>query len=503
MPNYIDSSFNQSKFIPIVLSQQIMPGTFEHTISLLVEDFLDMSVFESRYKNDDTGRPAYDPAMLLRVILTAYSRGCTSSRRIQMLCEQNTVFMALSGDTQPHFTTLARFISQMSDVIQGMYTKVLLVCSQEGLIGSNMFAIDGCKLPSNASKEWSGTHAELTKKHKKMSRAVRRVLKKHREEDASGAVNDDIQREAEDKNIATLRKSAKKVKQFCNTNVDRAGIKGKVVKSNITDNESAKMKTSHGTLQGYNGVAAVDDKHQIVVAAEAYGQGPENNLLIPMIEQVGENMGVDYIAATKVTADSGFHSKDNIKYCQDEGIDAYIADGNYRKRDPRFKARDRYQPKARKAQFFKAADFDYSASNDACICPAGKTMWRQSTRQIDGNDYVTFSGFLKDCRSCPLLKQCMRKPIKSQGRQVSIKVNSGDNKLPSPVEKMKTKIDSSAGRHVYSRRLGTVEPVFGNINTAKGLSRFSLRGKEKVNAQWLMYCLVHNVEKIQRYGNIA
>ena len=201
-----------------------MSGTFEHTISLLVEDFLDMSVFESRYKNDDTGRPAYDPAMLLRVILTAYSRGCTSSRRIQMLCEQNTVFMALSGDTQPHFTTLARFISQMSDVIQGMYTEVLLVCSQEGLIGSNMFAIDGCKLPSNASKEWSGTHAELTKKHKKMSRAVRRMLKKHREEDASGAVNDDIQREAEDKNIATLRKSAKKVKQFCNTNVDRVGL---------------------------------------------------------------------------------------------------------------------------------------------------------------------------------------------------------------------------------------------------------------------------------------
>ena len=69
--------------------------------------------------------------------------------------------------------------------------------------------------------------------------------------------------------------------------------------------------------------------------------------------------------------------------------------------------------------------------------------------------------------------------------------------------RMKQKIDSDQGRHIYSRRLGTVEPVFGNINTTKRLRRFTLRGKSKVNAQWLMYCMVHNIEKIQRYGSIA
>ena len=68
------------------------------------------------------------------------------------------------------------------------------------------------------------------------------------------------------------------------------------------------------------------------------------------------------------------------------------------------------------------------------------------------------------------------------------------------VERMKTKIDSPVGRHIYSQRLGTVEPVFGNIEVNKGLKRFSLRGKEKVNAQWLMFCIVHNIEKIATQG---
>jgi len=97
----------------------------------------------------------------------------------------------------------------------------------------------------------------------------------------------------------------------------------------------------------------------------------------------------------------------------------------------------------------------------------------------------------------------MRKPIKEQGRQVSIKLKLDKKTGLTNIDKMKAKIDSDQGRHCFSRRLGAVEPVFGNMNTTKRLSRFSLRGKIKVNAQWLMYCMVHNIEKIQRYGQMA
>ena len=503
MARYKDYNLDQSKFVPIVFSDQITPGTFEYTVSLLVDEHIDMSRFDQRYINDKNGRPAYDPSLLLKVVLAAYARGLSSSRQIERLCKENVVFMALSADTQPHFTTIANFISKMSDVIQPVFTEVLMVCDNQGLIGREMFAIDGCKLPSNASKEWSGTIAEMEKKQKKINRAVRRMLAKHREEDVSPQENDHTRRAAEEKNIEELRKASKKIKAFCATAEKRKGSSGSEVKSNITDNESAKMKTSHGTIQGFNGVSAVDDKHQIIVGAEAFGQGPENNLLKPMIEVVEENLGNDYVKSTKITADSGFHCKDSLLYCESKEVDAYIADGGFRKRDPRFVDRDRHQPKERKAKYFKPDDFDYDADKNQCVCPAGKIMWKSNERTINENEYVIFVGHLKDCRSCPLQGQCMQKKVDKMGRQVAIKKGTTINKNMSLIDRMKMKIDSDKGRHIYSRRLGAVEPVFGNINTNKGLNRFTLRGKTKVNAQWLMYCLVHNVEKIQNYGQVA
>lgn len=503
MAKYLDPNLNQDKFIPVNFSKQISPGSFEYTVSVLVDEFLDMSVFEERYKNDDGGRPAYNPAILLKIVLAAYARGFTSSRQIEQLCRENVVFMALSGDTQPHFTTLANFISQMSDVIQPLFTNVLSVCDSQGLIGRDMFAIDGCKLPSNASKEWSGTHAEFEKKRRKVDRAVRRMLAKHREEDASGQVNDHTRRAAEEKQIETLRKASRKLKKHLAANEDRRGPSGKIVKSNITDPDSATIKTStRGFTQGFNGVAAVDEQDQVIVAAGAFGQGPENNLLAPMLEATRSNLGLESLGNYKVTADSGFHSRDTLRYCWEEQIDAYVADGNYRKRDPRFADRDRYKKGDRKRKYFLAEEFSYDAEKNECRCPTGKVMWESNRRERNGGTFITFAGYVENCRNCPLHKQCMRYPVNKVGRQVCIRVGDSRDAKANVIEQMKRKIDSDRGRHIYSKRLGTVEPVFGNITVNKRLNRFTLRGKDKVNAQWLMFCMIHNIEKIKNHGSI-
>lgn len=103
--------------------------------------------------------PAYDPRLLLKIAIFAYSRGITASRKIARACEENVVFMALSANTRPHFTTIADFIAGLDREMLRLFRDVLLVCDGMGLIGKEMFAIDGCKLPSNASKEWSGTKA--------------------------------------------------------------------------------------------------------------------------------------------------------------------------------------------------------------------------------------------------------------------------------------------------------------------------------------------------------
>jgi hypothetical protein len=120
---------------------------------------------------------------LLKIVLYAYSRGIVSSRRIEQACRENVVFMALSADTRPHFTTIADFISSMDKEIIHLFRDVLLVCDDLGLIGREMFAIDGCKLPSNASKEWIGTRADFERKAAKLEQVIAHMMTTHRDHD--------------------------------------------------------------------------------------------------------------------------------------------------------------------------------------------------------------------------------------------------------------------------------------------------------------------------------
>ena len=153
-----------------------MPGTLEFAIHTLVENRLDMSVFASKYRNDETGRAAYDPKVLLKVVLLGYSRGLISSRKIEQACRENVVFIALACGQQPDHSTIAAFVSSMKDEILPLFRDVLLVCEELNLLGGTMFALDGCKLPSNASKEWSGTFSELHKKKQKIEAKVAQLL---------------------------------------------------------------------------------------------------------------------------------------------------------------------------------------------------------------------------------------------------------------------------------------------------------------------------------------
>ncbi|MES9962182.1 MAG: transposase [Candidatus Sedimenticola sp. 20ELBAFRAG] len=203
------------KMIPIAFDRQILPGSFEYSLAWLIDQELDLTRFDAHYNNDNNGRPAYDPRLLLKIVILAYSKGITSSRRIAQLCQENIIFMALSTDSRPHFSTLADFISRSPETLAELFGQIVLMCDKLGLIGKEMFAIDGCKLPSNASKEWSGTHEELRQKHQKIDRAVRRMVKRHKEEDQAEK-NADIQ-EKEKAQIKKLRAASRKIKAFLYT----------------------------------------------------------------------------------------------------------------------------------------------------------------------------------------------------------------------------------------------------------------------------------------------
>jgi transposase len=512
MAKYKKYDYFQGKFIPIHFDKQILPGTFEHTLHYLIDNEIDLSLFDERYKNDDTGATAYDPAILLKIILYAYSRGITSSRKISQCCKENIIFMALSADTQPHFTTIADFISSVDQEIIRLFLQVLLVCDEMGLIGKEMFAVDGCKMPSNASKEWSGTKEELRHKKDKMEQAVRQIVKRHREVDAKE--KDKGTEEQEQKYVETIKKKVNKIKEWLKENDDKAGKTGKPVKSNITDNESAKMKTSHGVIQGYNGVAVVDDKTQVIVHAEAFGAAQEHDLLKPMIEGIKENFKEignkqDIFEKAKLVADSGYHTEANMQMVMEEGIDAYIPDTQFRKRDPRFADIDKYKERFRREQrelngakmLYRAKDFTLSEDKRFCICPAGKRLYRNGGNVIlDRNTAIKFRSRKTDCRVCEVRERCLRNPETSEVRQVCFIQGRVRSISETFTEKMKQKIDSIKGRLLYNKRLGTAEPPFAHIRSILRLDRFTLRGKRKVNTQWLMYCIVHNLLKVHRYG---
>jgi transposase len=161
MAKYKPYCYGQGQLVAIMFSKQIQPGTFEFTLNHLIDHELDLSGFDQRFKNDETGAPAFDPRILLKIILFAYSRGITSSRKIAQCCAENVIFMALSANSRPHFTTISNFISSMDKEAIAIFRDVLLLCDEMGLIGKEMFAIDGCKLPANAAKEWSGTRADF------------------------------------------------------------------------------------------------------------------------------------------------------------------------------------------------------------------------------------------------------------------------------------------------------------------------------------------------------
>src|SRR5690606_30117317 len=140
----------------------------------------------------------------------AYSKGITSSREIEWCCKSNIIFKALSCDTVPHFTTIANFVSSFPVQIESVFEQVLLVCHQQGLLGNELFAIDGCKLPSNAAKQWSGTFKELTAKRKKLRKLIRQHLQKHRELDGRD-VGEAEQQQRLAQSIETLSAAADKI----------------------------------------------------------------------------------------------------------------------------------------------------------------------------------------------------------------------------------------------------------------------------------------------------
>ena len=495
---------DQLVMLPISLQDQLVPGTLEHTISELVDKHLDLSVFDARYNNDETGAAAIHPKILLKVILLAYAKGMISSRQIERACQENVIFIALSYGYAPDHSTIAQFIVSMQSEIQNIFGNILLVCEEMGLLGGTHFSLDGVKLSANVSKEWSGTFDELKHKRDKLQEKLQQVIAEHAQADQQPEVEIERQKKRERR----FQVQVERLNQFLQEQEPKYGSEGKEIQSNVIDNESVKMPTSHGVVQGYNAQALVDSKHQVILAAEAFASQDHENLA-PMLEDAKKNLasiGKDetYFQGKQLTADSNYHSFNSLNVCQDEKIDAYIPDIHFRKRDPHFADQERFQDgihgrqrTGAKPSPFNASDFSFDASKQVYLCPQGKELTCHAHNQV--NRYRTYDVYharVQDCAACPVKSRCLSKSTASR-RYLSIPV---DSQPPNLIDAMKAKVDSEVGKRIYARRLAIVEPVFANICVHKRMHRFTLRSKRKVDVQWRLFALVHNIGKIHMFG---
>jgi len=214
---------------------------------------------------------------------------------------------------------------------------------------------------------------------------------------------------------------------------------------------------------------------------------------------------------TLVTADAGYHSEANLKRLYELGVPALIADGLMRRRDERFAEQAKYKAlpdplwdkapagKSSTAKF-TPADFRCDPTTNSCLCPAGNKLYSTGSHCMTrGRMHHKLQGAKRDCAPCHLREQCLRHLQRTETRQVAFFEKNPHSPLAF-TERMKAAIDSARGRQLYGQRLATVEPVFGNLRHNKRLNRFTLRTRPKVNTQWNLYCLVHNVEKLAHHG---
>jgi transposase len=423
---------------------------------------LDLDPFYASYEVETRGQPPFDPAMLVCLLLYAYSVGLYSSRKIACACERNLAFLAIVGDDRPDFRTLSDFRKEHLALFKDVFAQVLRLAHEAGLVQLGLWATDGSKLLGNASRHKAMSYGYMKKEEERLQAEINDLLKQAQQVDeaedaALGARRgDELPEELRfrEQRLAKIRAAKQRLEEQAKAEAEaerqrraeyeeavRQGHKhaggqpGQPIdetpsdkaQTSFTDPEMKIMPQSNkGWDYGGNAQVVVDDVCQIIMACDVVVQTNDKQQAVPMAEQALANLkqaGIERpwdaegqqqpIAAA---LDSGYFSGQTVSDLEALGFDPYIATERQKHHESQA-----VQPQPR----------------------SGKRT---------------------------------------------------------PKEQMRAKLQTARGRAVYGLRKGVVEPVFGQIKGARGFRRFSLRGLEKAKGEWRLVCLTHNLLKLWRYG---
>jgi len=450
---------DQMYLLPPSLKEWLPPGHLAYFL-LDVVGQLDLSEIYASYQGDGRGQPPYDPAMMTALLLYAYCRGVPSSRRIERATQEDVAFRVIAANQHPDHDSICEFRRRHLQALAGLFVQVLRLCRKSGLVKMGHVALDGTKVRANASKHKAMSYGRMKKKVDELEREVQELLdlaeRVDAEEDAKygkGVRGDELPEELRHKEtrlkkireaMAALEAEAR-VEASAEAAVARQKIAEREQKAaergekprgrppeipdpeqaqpedkaqrNFTDPDSRIMKdgATKSFAQCYNAQAAVEEKSQVIVAAQVTPAANDQEQLQPMVEEIeaqtGERPG-------RLSADAGYFSESNVEFLSERGIEGLVA--------------------------------------------VEKLKHGERPPAIRG-----------------------RPP-----KNLSVK------------ERMRRKLLTQRGRTVYAKRKAVVEPVFGQIKSARGLRQFLLRGLEKVQAEWELWCLTHNLLKLYRLGSL-
>ncbi len=319
----------QTLLLPPNLDEWLPKDHLARIVAQVVDEHLDLKPLLANYHNEAGGFPAFDPRLQLKVLLYGYCVGVASSRRMEKATYEDLATRWLATDQHPHFTTLARFRRQNLLLMDELFHQVLELCREAGLVKLGRVALDGTKIKASASKHKSKSYRKIREEENDLRRVAHDLLR-----EAERVDEEEDKRYGADKNPLLhplppdWKERLKKLKEARQAIEDRERKKGKPVpeaktQHNFTDPDSRIMQESGnkgGYIQGYNAQAAVDAKSQVIVMAAVTQENPDNQHLLPMVEELKRELGQ---LPRKLLVDAGYFSEAQIHAVEEKGIEVY------------------------------------------------------------------------------------------------------------------------------------------------------------------------------------
>ena len=428
---------------------------------------LDVSRFEAalRTRQGEVGRAAWPPRLLIAVWLYGYSGGISSARELERQMAYEPGLMWLTGMEVINHHTLSDFRIGHQEALTGLFTQLLVVLSEAGLVNLDLVAHDGTKIRAQAGIDSFRREAAL---REKLAQARRLV-----EEDPNGESGNKRQQAAQQRaRRERVERAEAAVEQLKNIQKADARV-------SVSEAEARRMKHGDNAIApSYNLQVSTDADSGVIVGVELSQSAEDSHELPGAMKKIEENLNRK---PEQVVADGGFTNRATIEEMAASGIDFY---GSIK--DPKERSEAAMKSHGIDPQFAPHF-FILQPETQTAQCPAGKAMkyLRRNTKR--GDVYVTYRAQGSDCVACGFQKQCCPNNA-AKGRIVSFREQERE-----AVAQFRTKMDSEEGRRIYRRRGPAVEFSFACLKERMKLRKFRLFGMAKAGMEAMWACLAYNV----------